>query len=84
MEETKQRIAQITAGMDFGRKAPIPAEEKLETEKLFAELGDAIKKMNRLHLSLWYAVEKGESRVISLDEAKQDIAQILDELEKLI
>ena len=84
MQETKRKIAQITDGMDFGRKAPISTEEKNEADKLYTALGDALKKINKLHLSLWYAVEKGEYRTMSLDEAKQQLREIQIELERLI
>ncbi len=83
MNNTKTKIVDIVADMDFSRKKPVLAKTKQETAALCRELGETLKKLNKLHLSLWYASQNNDYRSLPLQEAKTKLAQAAKELEKL-
>ena len=84
MNETEKKIADIVSGIDLERKKPVLPEEKQQTAELLDELTAAKRQLDKLHLKLWYAVEKKDYHSLSLEQAKQELRSLLDALEKLI
>ena len=71
MNDTEIKIADIVADMDFSRKKPVPSETKQQTDALFRDLGKTLKKLNKLHLSLWHASQNNDYRSLPLQQAKE-------------
>jgi hypothetical protein len=72
----KQRIADMLAGMQFGRKAPPSRQNKAAYAALEAGVADVLKDLNRLHLRLWHAVSRREYHSLSLEEARLELQSI--------
>ena len=84
MNDTEIMIADIVAGMDFSRKKPVSEEAKQQTAALYQDLGETLKKLHKLHLSLWYASQNNDYRSLPLQQAKEKLAEAVKELEMLI
>ncbi len=84
MNDTEIKIADIVADMDFSRKKPVSSATKQQTTALYRDLGETLKKLNKLHLGLWYASQNNDYRSLPLQHAKEKLAEAVEELEKLI
>lgn len=84
MNNTKQTITDMVEGMNFKRKKPVSKETKQKTQQLLSLVGKSRNKLDKLHLKLWYAVEKNDYHSVCLTEAMQELEKITHELESLM
>ncbi len=76
MDRDKQRIADMLAGMQFGRKAPPSRQDKAAYAALEAGVADVLKDLKKLHLRLWHAVSRRDYHSLSLGEARLELQSI--------
>ena len=76
MDRDKQRIADMLAGMQFGRKAPPSRQDKAAYAALEAGVADVLKDLKKLHLRLWHAISRREYHSLSLKEARLELQSI--------
>lgn len=81
MDNANQKIADIVKDMSFERRKPVSQDTKHQTQQLLCSLKEAKKRLDKLHLKLWYAVDKSNYHFVSLAEAKQELDIIIRELE---
>jgi len=75
-DRNKQRIADMLAGMQFGRKAPPSRQTKAAYAALEAGVADVLKDLKKLRLRLWHAVSRREYHSLSLEEARLELESI--------
>ncbi|NLT96765.1 MAG: hypothetical protein GXW96_01175 [Christensenellaceae bacterium] len=76
MDRDKQRIADMLAGMQFGRKAPPSRQDKAAYAALEAGVADVLKDLKKLHLRLWHAISRREYHSLSLNEVRLELQSI--------
>lgn len=84
MENTNERIASIVKDMSFKRRKPVSQDTKHQTHQLLCSLKEAKNRLDKLHLKLWYAVEKNAYHSVSLTETKQELDNIIRQLENQV
>lgn len=81
MDNANDKIAGIVKGMSFERRKPVSQDTKNQTQQLLCSLKEARNRLDKLHLKLWYAVENNNYHSVSLADAKQEIASVIQKFE---
>lgn len=84
MDNTNEKIASMIKKMSFERKKPVSIEAKQSTKQILCSVKEAKDKLDKLHLKLWYAVEKNDYHSVNLAEAKQELSSIIKVLESQV
>lgn len=84
MDDTNQIIEDMVSGMRFERRTPVTKQTKQEIAALYDALGAVRARINKLHLALWHAQEKSDYHSTNLQDTKQALRQIRDEIDALI
>lgn len=84
MDNTNDKIADIVKDISFERRKPVSQDTKHQIQQLLCSLKDAKKRLDKLHLKLWYAVDKNDYHSVNLEEAKDELRNIIRELESQI
>lgn len=83
MDEIRERIADMTQGMDFERKPRATKKEK-EDYAAFADSVAGIKSdIDKLSLRLWHACNKNDYRSLPVEEAKQELKRIKASIDEI-
>ena len=76
MDEVREKIADITADMNFERRTRVSEAQKQQMRRLLDNLSEAKKRVDKLHLRLWYAQNSGDYHSLSAEEAEREIEEI--------
>ena len=84
MDKTNQIIEDMVSDMRFERRKPVSKQTKQETVSLYDALHAVRARINKLHLALWQGQEKSDYHSTNLQNAKQELRRIRDEIDALI
>ena len=84
MTNEKQMIADMIKNMCFERKKPAGKHIKAEFAAMESAIGTITDELNKLHLRLWHAVNKGDYRSLSLEEATAQLEEIQQRIEDIL
>lgn len=83
MDEIK-KTADIVSNMDFSRRKPVSPGNKQQTKQLLNEVSELKKKIDKLNLLLWHAVERNDYRSFTSSDAKESLIQIKQDIERIL
>lgn len=83
MEDTRKLIAEMTSGLDFERKPRVTKQEKEQYAALKGAVACVKKDIDKLNLRLWHACYKGDYRSLSMEQAKQELKRIRENIEEI-
>lgn len=84
MDNTNEKITSMVKNMSFERRKPVSTETKQSTKQILCSVKEVKDKLDKLHLKLWYAVEKNDYHSVNLTETKQELSSIIKELESQV
>lgn len=84
MDDTRERIANIIEGVDLQKKARATKKEKEAFESLKDEVGGLKNKIDKLNLRLWHACSKGDCRSLPFADAKEQLRQARDKIDRML